>query len=642
MAYHDVKDVKRGGNTLYVMASDGLYTYNTADNSIHTRDKVNGMSDCMVKFIDWCEAAKSLVIVYQNGNIDIMDNRGEITNLSDYMNKSMTEDKTVYGLDIDGKHAYMSTGFGIVNINVEKVEISDTYNLGFRTDYCYTDNKRIYAASPVNGIYSAPLTANLLDPAVWTYTKPYEWRTEQPDPELLKTVSTLNPGGPKYNKFGYIDYSDGRLYTCGTYNGSIDYPASIQILEDDEWQNFSDEGIKEKTGVSFVCICVIDHDPKDPRHIFAGGRNGVYEFYDGKLKGFYNDNNSPIEAYDLKNREYELVLGLKFDDDGNLWLLNSQAPSQSLIEFTADRKFISHPKAELMLLNDGGFLNKSAGNLKGMTRDSRGLIWFVNDHPSHQLFGCFRPGTEQYQIFSGDFYNQDGTNLGLQNIRCVAEDIDGNIWLGTNAGPFYLTPSQINSDRNVLTQFKVPRNDGTNYADYLLSGVDISAIAVDAAGRKWFGTNGSGVYLISRDNIEQIQHFTTSNSPLLSDNITAITINHDTGEVFFATENGLCSYMSNAVTAADNMSKDNVYAYPNPVTPDFTGSVTIVGLSLDADVKITTANGVLVNKGRSNGGLYSWDCCDLSGRRVTSGIYMVQTATADGSGGTVCKVAVVN
>ena len=189
---------------------------------------------------------------------------------------------------------------------------------------------------------------------------------------------------------------------------------------------------------------------------------------------------------------------------------------------------------------------------------------------------------------------------------------------------------------------KVPRNDGTNFADYLLSGVDITCIAVDGGNRKWFGTNGNGVYLISDDNMTQVQHFLANNSKLLSDNIESIAINDQTGEVFIGTDNGLCSYMSDATATNDNMTKDNVYAYPNPVRPDYTGLITVTGLSMNADVKIVTANGVLVAQGTSNGGTFTWDGRDLNGDRVASGVYMVMTATSEGKKGTVCKIAIVN
>ena len=242
------------------------------------------------------------------------------------------------------------------------------------------------------------------------------------------------------------------------------------------------------------------------------------------------------------------------------------------------------------------------------------------------------------------FVNQDGTTVSnINGVRCIAEDKEGNIWIGTNVGPLMLPADQLNNGSDAtLTQVKVPRNDGTNFADYLLSGVDITCMAVDGGNRKWFGTNGNGVYLISSDNFEQVHHFMTTNSQLLSDNVESVTINERTGEVFFGTDFGLCSFMSDASATNDEMNKDNVYAYPNPVRPDYTGLITVTGLSMNADVKIVTANGTLVAEGRSNGGSFTWDGHDSSGKRVASGVYMVQTATSDGKSGTVCKIAIVN
>ena len=239
------------------------------------------------------------------------------------------------------------------------------------------------------------------------------------------------------------------------------------------------------------------------------------------------------------------------------------------------------------------------------------------------------------------FVNQDGTSYEVTNVYCVCEDLEGNIWMGTNQGPFMIQKSEVGQASVTFQQIKVPRNDGSDYADYLLSGVSTSSIAVDGGGRKWFCTNGAGAFLISADNLTQLQYFTTANSKLLSDNITSVSINNETGEVFFLTENGLCSYMSDASVSNSSMSKDNVYAYPNPVTPDFTGLITIVGLSLNADVKILSPSGKLIAEGRSNGGTFTWDGCDRDGKKVASGVYMVATATSDGSKGTVCKIAII-
>ena len=111
--------------------------------------------------------------------------------------------------------------------------------------------------------------------------------------------------------------------------------------------------------------------------------------------------------------------------------------------------------------------------------------------------------------------------------------------------------------------------------------------------------------------------------------------------MFFGTENGLCSFISDATVANAEMTDDNVYAYPNPVTPDYTGLITVVGLTLNADVKILSSSGKLIAEGRSNGGSFTWDGCDRNGDRVASGVYMVVTADNGGNKGTVCKIAII-
>jgi hypothetical protein len=273
--------------------------------------------------------------------------------------------------------------------------------------------------------------------------------------------------------------------------------------------------------------------------------------------------------------------------------------------------------------------------------DSRNYLWFVNNHFNYACLACYQPSTDDINTYFS-FINEDGTTVKVTYVRCVIEDLEHNIWIGTDAGPLMLEPSEFTESSPIFQQIKVPRNDGTDYADYLLSGIDITCMAIDGGGRKWFGTNGNGVYLISDDNLTQIHHFLSTNSKLLSNNIESIAINETTGEVFIGTDCGLCSYMSDATQSSTEMTKDNVYAYPNPVRPDYTGLITITGLSYNADIKIVTSNGVLVNEGKSNGGTYTWNGCDQKGRRVASGVYMVETATSEGNKGVVCKIAIVN
>ncbi|MBF1383843.1 type IX secretion system anionic LPS delivery protein PorZ [Prevotella aurantiaca] len=645
MAYSNVQWIEKGGNLLYVLASNDLYTYNEKDNSIQTFDKINGLNDTHIEFIAWNNVAQRLVIAYSDQNIDLLTSKGEIISLSDYYRKAMTANKKINSLYTNGAYCYISTGFGILKVNVGKAEISDTYNLGFNVNYTFIEGNYIYAASSEQGIFRALLSDNLLDKNNWQWVSNYVAQNKTIAPELLEKVKALQPGGPKYNRFFFMQYLNDRLYsTGGAFEpGAIglNQPGTIQILKKDEWSIFQDE-LDKITGYYYHDMNCLAVDPKNPEHVFVGGRAGLYEFLDGKLKKYFNKENSllhptinTITNEDLGN-DYVPIQGLIFDRKNNLWILNCGTRETSLLKLSPDGTMTDHSKPELM----NGKLTLQV--MRRPILDSRGLIWFVNNHYEAPGLFCYNPETDKLSVFK-NFKNQDGAPIMVIQMRCVVEDAYQNIWVGTNVGPLRLNVDQMqNPSDAIFEQIKIPRNDGTNLADYLLAGVDISSIAIDGGGRKWFGTNGNGVYLISADNMKQVQHFLSSNSKLLSNDIESIAINDKTGEVFIGTEKGLCSYMSDATKPSDNPGGEDTYAYPNPVRPGYTGLITVVGLAYNSDVKIVTTNGVLVAKGTSNGGTFTWDGNDLNGKRVASGVYMVQTADQEGNNGTVCKIAVVN
>ncbi len=607
LAYHDVQSICKADDNLFVLASNGLYQYNLNDQSITTYDKVSGLSDTHINYIAWSQKAKRLIAVYDNSNIDLIDTDGNIINISALYNKAMTEDKTITGISIDGIYAYLTANFAIIKVNMQKAEIAETY----------TNNHPDYPTdlTPYQDDYDA----------------------------YISTVSTLNPGGPAYNRFYESKFINGVLYTTGGYflpaMPDNDTPGTIQVYDGNDWTLY-EEQISQITGYSYVDNCCIDVDPNDAEHVFVGGRCGLYEFQKGKLVTYYNKDNSQLmganDTGKQLDNDYVLVLGLKFDAKGNLWVLNSLGDGVSLLEYTTDKQWINHHNA--LLTNEDAI---TVPGLSKMIVDSRGLMWFVNNNWKNPAVFCY--DTDNDILLKYDqIVNQDDVKYTCYAITSIAEDKEGNMWVGTDIGPFMIEKSEIGQNKVTFYQVKVPRNDGTNYADYLLNGISISSIAIDGGNRKWFGTNSAGVFLISADNIVQEENFTTENSNLLYNNVSSISINNFTGEVFFLSDNGLCSYQSNAVEPNSEMTKDNVTVYPNPVTPDYTGLVTITGLTYDADVKITTVNGALVAEGRSNGGMFNWDCCNKQGKRVASGVYMVITATSDGKKGTVAKIAVIN
>ena len=605
LAYHDIQQIQAAGDYLFVLASNDLYQYNKNDQSIVTYDKVNGLSDTYITHIRWCPQAKRLIAVYSNMNIDLVDTNGNITNISDIYTKVITGDKSLQSIRIDGIYAYLVCGFGIVKVNMQRAEIADTYR-------------------PNHPEYPTSL--------------PDEDNSDYE--QYIDLVKTLNPGGPKYNYFFNMKMHNGRLYTVGGgwyQMGNYQRPGTIQVLNSNqEWTIYQDD-ITPAFASSYRDVNAIAIDPLNENHVMVASCSGLYEFMNGQFVKNYTQGNTDYfeSAASNGSPNYVRTDGIVYDQQGKLYCLNSGSSTAIIMRDAAgtwsglmDNVLIDRP-------------NKSMRGIIGSIIDSRGLLWFVNKHSDHPSFYAFNPQDETIVRFDR-FVNQDGSSLGdYVVVNCICEDLNGNIWIGTNMGPVYITTNEMSDNSLGVIQYKVPRNDGTDYADYLLAGNEITCMAVDKAGRKWFGTNGNGVYLISADNNTQEQHFTTDNSKLLSNTIESIAINDQTGEIFFGTERGLCSYVSDATQTNTEMNKDNVWAYPNPVTPEYNGLITVTGLTLNADVKILSANGALVAEGRSNGGTFTWDGNDQKGRRVASGVYMVVTATSDGNKGTVCKIAII-
>ena len=351
-AYRDITEIEPAGSTVYVLSSGGLFSYSVNDQSVQVYDKVNALSDCGIAHINYCPAAKKLLIIYDNQNMDVLSTDGETENLSDYYNKSMTQDKTVNTVYIQGQYAYLATGFGIVKVNVQNVEVSDSYNLGFKVNYCYIENGNIFAASETDGLWSAPLTVNLLDKKNWSRSGDYVpksfdkrtvydeknkcWWTADSDGSLMAytesggsktiTVQGIRPDGPKYNHFGFMRFTNNTLYSVGggySAHGELGRPAAVQSFSGDTWTYF-EENIQSRIGHQYNDMLSIDVDPTNSSHVTVSGKSGIYEFIDGKLSKHHNIDNSPLLPAISGNRDYVVVPTMKYDSQGNLWALLTQ------------------------------------------------------------------------------------------------------------------------------------------------------------------------------------------------------------------------------------------------------------------------------------------------------------------------------
>jgi hypothetical protein len=243
---------------------------------------------------------------------------------------------------------------------------------------------------------------------------------------------------------------------------------------------------------------------------------------------------------------------------------------------------------------------------------------------------------DQYKLLNMSLGNG---NLPSLDIYCFAEDLNGEIWVGTDKGiGVFYNPSSVFSGNNFDAQ-QILITEG-EYGQYLLNEEQVKCITIDGANRKWIGTEKSGVFLLSEDGLDQIMHFTKENSPLFSNNIIDIAINPENGEVFIGTEKGLISYRSDATNGATTQSTTKVF--PNPVRETYNGIIAISGLVTDANIKITDIDGNLVFEDFAKGGQASWSGKNKNGDRVSTGVYLVFSTDINGLEKIVSKILFIH
>lgn len=656
-SYHNPTKAVKVGSKIFALANGDLFSYDTEDTSVETYDKSNALSDFGIFDIAYCAATKQLVILYENGNIDVMGEDGECENMSDLKTGSL-DNKTLKELSISGNEAFISVGSSLLVVNLEKYYFEDTFKFSKAITSCVASDKYIYAKT-ADGAYVGDRSLNLLNTNNWVFKTTAELNSDSnykamknenvSDATALATAKNNIPDSPAHNWSYKLNMIGNRLLVAAGhfyFTKVSDYAGCAMKYEDGKWTTFDADGPVEAVG-EFVYRNVSDvvQDPNDPEHHFLGtARSGIYEFRDYKFVKNYTYTNSALTSIlpDNKNANcYVRVTALNYDKQGNLWMCNNQTETVVKI-LKPDGEWVQYHYDEIAMKPtwDNTYF------------DSRGLAWLncrrtTNEYGASGMLVINTNGTiddtgDDSHRFISTFSNQDGTSYTPDLWYGMTEDLQGTIWFGNTHGIFTTTiaDNPFASDFR-LTQIKVPRNDGSDLADYLMSNVPVRCIRIDGANRKWIGTLNNGVYLLSADGLETIHHFTEDNSPLISDAINDIAINAETGEVFIATASGLCSFKGDATEAEETLAKNALKVFPNPVRPEYAGDVHVTGLAFNTDVKIANAAGKLVYEGISNGGRFDWNCCYKTGKRVASGVYYILCTDEEGKKGACAKVVIV-
>lgn len=742
-----------GNNDPYYKAThQGLFYYDLSADAFGKVSTIDGLSDVEPVIVKTNTFNNSLLIAYQNSNIDILQNN-RIINVSDIKRKQLLGSKKINSVFFKNQLAYLSTGFGIVVIDTNTGEVKDSYIIGPGGSYvniyeCALTENKIYAATS-SGLYSAFLNGvNLSNYQSWqlesnlpvgpynsivnfkgqiitNYSRflknnsgvfgqdtlflyngvswqmypfkpndlfPYTinkicanditnriifleannfeirdsegnfygktwgydsqkalqiadmlfdgnnyWIADKNLGLIKATISNSSPFPVAYQRLfpnspntylaNDIKFTKDKILIAPIFLG--DYPESFYIQEglyihdNNNWKI-----VKKYLGGPYFDICSVAADPNNQNHFYAASYGvGIMEFENDSMINLFNCLNSPLPLTQGSSGGDTRVTCVETDKNGNAWVASAHT---NKIITVRDKNGTWHS------INFNNSIIKS----DEIIIDQNDIVWVNTLDPSIILYkndGSFNSATtaNSFTITTGDAEGKINASI----IYCIREDKEGDIWIGTNKGIFvlYNTTSIISNQKADPQQILIEENGITKI---LLETEDVKCIAIDGANNKWIGTQKNGIFCVSSDGQKELFHFTTENSPLFSDNIIEIAVHPTSGEVFISTEKGMLSFQNSVIEGMENFS--DVQVYPNPIKPDYSGQVMIKGLVDKSILKIMDVAGNLVYEKSVEGGQAIWDLKTFSGKRVSSGIYLVMCATSDAGLKTVSKIMVIN
>ncbi|KRB53999.1 T9SS type A sorting domain-containing protein [Flavobacterium sp. Root186] len=443
----------------------------------------------------------------------------------------------------------------------------------------------------------------------------------------IGTFENMTPAGPLRNNIFSLDVTPNVLWAVyGDYD--INYNPydldtyGISKLNNSKWLNIPYSEVYDAKSITRIIV-----NPSNEKQVYASSFfSGLLRIEDDIPNFLYNEKNSGLETLTYEGPNYidVRINGTAFDRTGNLWVTNSRIKN-GLKVLKTDGQWQSYSTSTILSNAESTSYANIAidkNNVKWISTSNEGVIGF----------------NESTNTFKKMTFGTDAGNLPIADVRSVAIDTKNQLWIGTtkglrvlsNVGNFQ-TESQLKANPIIIME--------DNLAQELMYEQFITSIVVDGANNKWIGTADSGVFMVSPNGQETKYHFTINNSPLPSNTVNDIKINSATGEVFIATNKGMISFKGIATGANENL--NNVYVYPNPVRPTYSGTVKVAGLIDKANIKITDIEGNLVYETTSEGGTVEWDTTAFGKYKVASGVYMVFISAQDGGETKVKKVMII-
>ena len=431
------------------------------------------------------------------------------------------------------------------------------------------------------------------------------------------SAENIYPNGPAANQFPSMTVdNEGVLWSA---SGRDVTGVGFYKFDGNKWTTFDKSNSSELPTNSYHVV----YTAPDNTKYFGNWGQGFVKVTDNSITNF-DVNNTDLVGIEI-DPNFLVISGFGADSKNNIWVLNFWAADRNVLNALTPTGLWHHFKvpSEINLTLQFHFnlvVDQFDTKWYSSTDSKRSGLFFFNENTTL---------TNTADDISGFFSTSNGLNSN--SISAIALDKRGELWVGSNFGV------------NIISNLGSLSSSGSSLrisSVFSLRQQSINCIAVDPLNQKWIGTN-QGLLLVNSDGSKLLTTLNTANSALLSDIITSIAINENTGEIFVGTDNGLTSFFTTAVKPATTFSE--LFTYPSPF---FIGNgnneLIIDGLIKDSDIKILTISGKLLKEFSSPGGrIASWDGKDQSGNYVSSGVYIIVAFDKDGNNVTTGKVAVI-
>lgn len=728
LSYNNVTNVEKYGDRLFGLSEGNLFYINVVNQTLSSFDKNMGLNDVTISTIKYHPQLDVLIIGYENGNIDILQDN-IVYNIDD-----IKESNTFFGskeifdiLPYGDEKAFVSTAVGLILLDIQNLEISESY-----TDIGNNGDQIAVFSSTVN----EAIDSIFIDTEIGVMGAVMASSVNLKDFNNWHVFDSANDSVNGKDIVGLVSFKDSTY--AATKDGKIFY------YENGGWLQYQ----IPTTGFGEVRNILVSDNMMEivfPNYIYYINERGNYELYTNIFANMYDVGREGEYFYIAEGQG-----GIKHNYYGYLWNETKNGPKQETAFHLHyyNNKIVSVPggyskqsfgknysglgynvfedgewinygpntfpiylsdlvasvynyndNALYIATYDRGLLKKASnGNytlydhtnsplpelfannvwVTDVEMDNKGGLWVANsggatgDSCLHVLksdgtwssytFNTYSAVKPIDIVIDGDntkwvmcsgvqgaaglyAFNENGNNFryltsstgngGLPSItvRALIVDKENQVWVGTSEGvAVFYNPEDVFTDISYDADRPIFENRP------LLREEVITAIEVDGGNRKWIGTT-SGLWLFNPSGTELISHFNTENSPLFSNNILDIEIHDVTGEVFISTDAGLISYRGTASEGKDEF--EDVQVFPNPITTDFDGVLTITGLVENANIKITDISGKLVYETQANGGTAVWNMRNYNDEYAKTGIYLIYAASQDGEKGYVGKVALI-